>query len=288
MLAKGRGNGTTPYRVVELLKEAVEKTSQSQVAQASGLTRLTVQRYLRGVGEPSGETLQKLADFFGVSVANLRGEDPKIPNWMTQFAEMLDIKVHHDVVLGRIIQALEARGELKNNDLHAKLGVAMGFSATFVGQVLNGKKSLTQRFVEDISEYLDVSVGWLMGGTCLSYNEIEPIFLIGPPKGITQLVIEAAESAFEKRGIEIPSEEGKSRDRFLDFVKDVVRHEGEYWKVCHIDWDLLSLAEIETVIAKLSAIRSRLTEVSERSGNSPVAAEINDAKKNKGGWGKKP
>ncbi len=76
-MAKGRGGGETPERVVELIKEAVAKKSQSAVARESGLALLTVQRYLKGVGEPSLETLQKLSDYFGVSVPWLRGDDPK-------------------------------------------------------------------------------------------------------------------------------------------------------------------------------------------------------------------
>lgn len=75
-MAKGRGGGKTPERVVELIREAVAKKSQSAVARESGLALLTVQRYLKGVGEPSLETLQKLADYFKVSVPWLRGDVP--------------------------------------------------------------------------------------------------------------------------------------------------------------------------------------------------------------------
>jgi transcriptional regulator with XRE-family HTH domain len=77
-VAKGRGGGQTPERVVELIKNAVAKKSQSAVARESGLALLTVKRYLKGVGEPSIETLQKLSNYFGVSVPWLRGEDPQI------------------------------------------------------------------------------------------------------------------------------------------------------------------------------------------------------------------
>lgn len=75
MAARGRGGGKTPERVVELLKEAVSKSSQTAVAKMTGQTRLTIQRYLQGIGEPSQATLQKLADYFGVPVAYLRGEE---------------------------------------------------------------------------------------------------------------------------------------------------------------------------------------------------------------------
>jgi transcriptional regulator with XRE-family HTH domain len=74
MSARGRGGGKTPEMVVELLREAVSKSSQAQVAKDTEQTRLTIQRYLKGIGEPSQATLDKLADYFGVTVARLRGE----------------------------------------------------------------------------------------------------------------------------------------------------------------------------------------------------------------------
>jgi transcriptional regulator with XRE-family HTH domain len=68
----------TPHRVVELLKQAVEKKGQSGVSRETGLTQPAIHRYLKGIGEPSTKTLQKLADYFGVSVGFLRGEEPII------------------------------------------------------------------------------------------------------------------------------------------------------------------------------------------------------------------
>lgn len=73
-MAKGRGGGKTPKRVTELLKKAVAEKSQSAVARESGLVLLTVQRYLKGLGEPTNESMQKLSKYFDVSVAWLRGE----------------------------------------------------------------------------------------------------------------------------------------------------------------------------------------------------------------------
>lgn len=75
-MGRGRGGGKTPEKLVMLLTEAVAKSSQASVAVATGLTRLTVQRYLKGIGEPSQATLEKLADYFEVSVAELRGGMP--------------------------------------------------------------------------------------------------------------------------------------------------------------------------------------------------------------------
>ncbi len=68
------GGGVTYPRVVELLKAEVAKKGQRAVSRESGIALLSVQRYIKGIGEPSQATLQKLAAYFGKSVAWLRGE----------------------------------------------------------------------------------------------------------------------------------------------------------------------------------------------------------------------
>lgn len=74
MVARGRGGGKTPERVVKLIRDAVAESSQAKVALATGQTRLTIQRYMQGIGEPSQATLEKLARYFKVSVFYLRGQ----------------------------------------------------------------------------------------------------------------------------------------------------------------------------------------------------------------------
>lgn len=77
MVARGRVGGETPERIVTLLREAVKASSQSAVARDTGLRLYSVQRYLKGVGEPTTDTMEKLANYFKVSVAWLRGEEEK-------------------------------------------------------------------------------------------------------------------------------------------------------------------------------------------------------------------
>jgi transcriptional regulator with XRE-family HTH domain len=78
----GRGGGETPPLVVELLKEMVDKKSQSAVSKETGLGLATINSYLKGKGEPTTKTLKILADYLGVSVAVLRGD-------ITQFENLL-------------------------------------------------------------------------------------------------------------------------------------------------------------------------------------------------------
>lgn len=71
----GRGGGETPKRVVELLKKQVAETSQAAVSRETGLGLATINDYLKGKGEPTLKTLERLADFFDVTVDFLRGKD---------------------------------------------------------------------------------------------------------------------------------------------------------------------------------------------------------------------
>ncbi|MEI6207319.1 MAG: helix-turn-helix transcriptional regulator [Desulfuromonadales bacterium] len=75
-MARETGSRRTPDRVIELLKSEVKKTSQAATARATGLTLRGVQNYLKGIGDPTQATLEKLAEYFGVSVAWLRGDVP--------------------------------------------------------------------------------------------------------------------------------------------------------------------------------------------------------------------
>jgi transcriptional regulator with XRE-family HTH domain len=103
-LAKGRGGGKTPERLVELLKKAVGEKSQSAVSKETGLGLATINSYLNGIGEPTTKTLQKLADYFDVSIAELRGED----EWI--YRSVLDVQKNN---LDKVIRSVRAK-DFKN------------------------------------------------------------------------------------------------------------------------------------------------------------------------------
>lgn len=63
-MSRERGSSKTPERVVELLKKEVEKKSIYAVAKATGLGLAAIGRYLKGIGEPTQASLQKLANYF--------------------------------------------------------------------------------------------------------------------------------------------------------------------------------------------------------------------------------
>ncbi|ABK98741.1 helix-turn-helix domain-containing protein [Pelobacter propionicus] len=74
-MAKGSGSGKTPERLVEYINKAIAEKGQKALEIEVGLSTSMISRYKRGIGEPTASTLQKFADYFGVSVWELRGDD---------------------------------------------------------------------------------------------------------------------------------------------------------------------------------------------------------------------
>lgn len=78
-MSKNTSSGKTPEKIVKLLTEAVKARGQSAVARESGIALYSVQRYLKGIGYPTLATLDKLAIYFKMSVAELMG-NPDVGN----------------------------------------------------------------------------------------------------------------------------------------------------------------------------------------------------------------
>ena len=79
-MTRERGSGKTPERVVKLINDAVSERSIYGVSKETGLGLAAVSRYMKGVGEPTTATLEKIAIWSGTSVAWLRGEVIDIEN----------------------------------------------------------------------------------------------------------------------------------------------------------------------------------------------------------------
>lgn len=74
--SEGRSTvGKTYPKVVELLNSEVpDKISRNEFCRRTGINVNSFDRYKAGISEPTQATLQKLSDYFGVSVAVLRGD----------------------------------------------------------------------------------------------------------------------------------------------------------------------------------------------------------------------
>lgn len=70
------GSGITPENLVCALNNELKNKSLNSIAKATGVGISALHRYQRGIGEPTTSTLEKLSDYFGVSVTWLRGYSP--------------------------------------------------------------------------------------------------------------------------------------------------------------------------------------------------------------------
>jgi len=67
--------GKTFPMVIKLLKDEVpEKCSRNEFCRRTGINPNSFDRYIAGISEPTTASLEKIADYFGVSVWELRGE----------------------------------------------------------------------------------------------------------------------------------------------------------------------------------------------------------------------
>ena len=89
---------------------------------------------------------------------------------METLAEYLKSKENQMLVLERIIFLLRSVGKWGKRGLYAQIAENTGFSAAYVGQVLKGKKPLTDEFVGQIADYLEVTVEYLSGKEAEPYD----------------------------------------------------------------------------------------------------------------------
>lgn len=137
MCARLAGRRSTSDRVVRLLKEEVGKTSQAATARATGLPLRSVQNYLKGIGEPTQATLEKLAAYFGVRVRYLRGE-PKEP-------------------LDRLLEGLR-EGEITPEVWNKKFAEELGKTGDYWGDLIAGKAVLDADTIEYVCGLFDFKI----------------------------------------------------------------------------------------------------------------------------------
>jgi transcriptional regulator with XRE-family HTH domain len=110
LMARETGSGITPENLVIALNIELKNKSLNSISKAAGVGISALHRYQRGIGEPTTSTLERLSDYFKVSVAWLRGDSP-----MTYEDEQLynkisfniedDIEEHNRIVAELMITA---------------------------------------------------------------------------------------------------------------------------------------------------------------------------------------
>lgn len=181
MAARGRGGGKTPERVVTLLQKEVSKSSQAATARATGLTLQTVQRYIQGVGEPSQATLEKIASYFYVSVAWLRGGTVgPLERLLEGLKETgVDTAIYNRTVAEKMGKECDYWGELVAgnallNSEHPE--VLCNFSGINQYWVTNGKEPpllFSGGFVGSVTENIGVPESWLQWEENYTHAELD-------------------------------------------------------------------------------------------------------------------
>lgn len=115
---------TFSERLKELRTE--KRLDQTELAEATGISYSAIQKYEGGVNRPRSMYEQKIADFFGVSLAYLRGESDDrgddisaYPDIMTAAEQLLSTMTLHD--LGKYSPAFRAYCEQNITDRLEKL-----------------------------------------------------------------------------------------------------------------------------------------------------------------------
>ncbi|QHJ84947.1 MAG: hypothetical protein [Caudoviricetes sp.] len=143
------------------LKDTAEKVKEQE---ALIITADALAKYERGDREPKLEILQKLADFFDVSVPYIQGFDEHKSNRLK---------------------------ELRNrNHLTLKeLGQNVGMANNTLSQYENGKRNPNEKVWEQLADYFDVSVPYIKGEIDTEYvgKIIKTIYLVACNKKITIL-----------------------------------------------------------------------------------------------------
>ena len=141
------------------LKDTVEKVKEQE---ALIITADALAKYERGDREPKLEILQKLADFFDVSVPYIQGFDEHRPNRIKKLRQ-----------LKRVSQG--------------NLAKVTGLTNQAISQYENGKRNPNEKVWQQLADYFDVSVPYIKGEIDTEYvgKIIKTIYLVACNKKIT-------------------------------------------------------------------------------------------------------
>ena len=185
------------------LKDTVEKVKEQE---ALIITADALAKYERGDREPKLEILQKLADFFDVSVPYIQGFDEHRPNRIKKLRQ-----------LKRVSQG--------------NLAKVTGLTNQAISQYENGKRNPNEKVWQQLADYFDVSVPYIKGEIDTEYLEklVELLMLLSFPK----IVISYGDTDIDDDtkpfiSVEIMSQICKSlgydsKDKFLEIYEKVVK-----------------------------------------------------------------
>ena len=141
------------------LKDTAEKVKEQE---ALIITADALAKYERGDREPKLEILQKLADFFDVSVPYIQGFDEHRPNRIKKLRQLKKVS-------------------------QGNLAKVTGLTNQAISQYENGKRNPNEKIWQQLADYFDVSVPYIKGEIDTEYvgKIIKTIYLVACNKKIT-------------------------------------------------------------------------------------------------------
>lgn len=141
--AMGRGGGKTPERVVQKINDEIEKIGQNATARAIGIPLRSVQKYMVGIAEPSQVTLEKIASYFRVSVAWLRGGAVGL--------------------VERFIDGLNMKG-IDPTMFNIMMSKEMGKEGDYWSEIIAGNAVSSAALAEKMCFYFGINYRWIVEG----------------------------------------------------------------------------------------------------------------------------
>ncbi len=141
--------GKTYPRVIEKIREEVPaKTSRNEFCRRTGINQNSYDRYVNGISEPTQASLEKLAAYFYVSVAWLRGGTVG--------------------PLERLLEGLKIASGVKRYGMDKAVAEKTGYSEGLVAKVLKGHATLTPQFIQNVCAAFGLSGEWVELGDFIS------------------------------------------------------------------------------------------------------------------------
>jgi len=137
---------------------------------------------------------------------------------------------------------------------------AMKLPLYSVQKYMAGIAEPTRASLEKIADYFTVSTEWLRGSGGLTYEEITDILGgrgIGVPLSNTYETVKIVMARLDQYGVLLPEIGSPERTAYIEAVKTHVKSEGVHFRFAFTDWEALSVKELDSLIEKLSRIRSK-------------------------------
>ncbi len=186
--------GRTYPKVIELLtSEVPAKKSRNQFCRETGINPNSFDRYKAGISEPTTATLERIAEYFKVSVAFLRGEESERAQQLSEIIDsvtademfMITIKSLFQGDNSGVINEFTNKGLTTEEALLLIQGIGESFKKHLFGDMLKGMH------IEIFKPLIDAAIEISFNGTSAEETNLKEI-LADIAEGLDTEVIKPA------------------------------------------------------------------------------------------------